>query len=110
MQRKRVLSRANYESDSEFERDVDNVAKMFNTDGKRQLLFSLLRQCRGCGQDPSFSNTEYDVKHARGTFQRRMICKVCEREVPISRDDSMSLGRIITLWNTTPLTIEGCHV
>ncbi|WP_146041262.1 hypothetical protein [Pseudomonas sp. MPR-ANC1] len=104
------MSRTNYESDSEFERDVDQVAKVLGAEGKRQLLFSLLRECRGCGQDPSYGSTEYDLKHVRGTFQRAMICKVCERDVPIKRDECMSIGRIVTLWNTTPLTIEGCHV
>ncbi|WP_426237496.1 hypothetical protein [Pseudomonas sp. TWP3-2] len=101
------MSRANYENDSAFESDVDQVAKVLGTDGKRELMFSLLRECRGCGQDPSFASTEYDVKHVRGVFQRTMICKVCNREVPIASDECQSIGRIVTLWNTTPLTIEG---
>jgi len=110
MQRKRVLSRAYYESDSEFERDVDQVAKVLGTEGKRQLLLSLLRECRGCGQAPSFDNTKYDVKVVRGAFSRKMVCTVCQRDVPIATSECQSIGRIVTLWNTTPLTIEGCHV
>lgn len=109
MQGKRVLSRANYENDSEFERDVDQVANVLGAEAKRQLLFSLLRECRGCGQDPSYGSTEYDVKRVRGVFQRKMICKICNRDVPIASTECMSVGRIVTLWNTTPLTIEGCH-
>jgi hypothetical protein len=109
MQRKRVLMRANYENDSEFERDVDQVAKALGTEGKRQLLFSLLRECRGCGQDPTYGTTEYGVKNVRGTFQQTMICKVCNRDVPLAKSECKSVGRIVTLWNTTPLTIEGCH-
>lgn len=110
MQRKQVLSRANYESDSEFERDVDQVAKALGTESKRQLLFSLLRECRGCGQAPSFGNTEYGVKQLREGLQRAMSCMVCNRDVPISTTECQSLGRIVTLWNTTPLTIEACRV
>ncbi|MDF2792334.1 MAG: hypothetical protein K0S85_87 [Pseudomonas orientalis] len=110
MQGKRVLSRAFYGNDSAFEIDVDRVAQVLGADDRRKLLFSLLNACRGCGQAPSYGTTEYDVKMVRGAFQRRMICKVCNREVPITRDECQSLGRIVTLWNTTPLTIEASHV
>lgn len=110
MQGKRVLSRAFYGDDSAFEVDVDQAAKLLGVDARRQLLFSLLHACRGCGQDPSYDTTEYDVKLVRGAFQRRMVCKLCNREVPITRDECQSLGRIVTLWNTTPLTIEAFHV
>jgi hypothetical protein len=110
MQVKRVLSRANYESDSEFERDVDRVAQALGVSGKRELLFSLLRQCRGCGNDAAYDNAEYQVRQAGGVFQRQMVCKVCNHAVPIQRHECESIGRIVTLWNTTPLTIEASHV
>lgn len=109
MQGKRVLSRADYENDSAFERDVDLVANTLDVSGKRELLFSLMRECRGCGNDASYETTEYDMKRIRGATVRAMVCKGCDRVVPISKNECHSIGRIVTLWNTTPLTIEARH-
>jgi hypothetical protein len=110
MQVKRVLSRADYENDSAFERDVDQLAGALDVVGKRELMFSLMRECRGCGNDASYESTEYDVKHVRGGFQRKMVCRACNHIVPIDRNACQSIGRIVTLWNTTPLTIEARRV
>jgi len=106
MQGKRVLNRASYENDSAFERDVDQVAKALDVPGKRELLFSLMRECRGCGNDANYETTEYDLKRISGATVRTMTCKVCDRAVPIKDNECQSIGRIVTLWNTTPLTIE----
>jgi hypothetical protein len=106
MQGKRVLSRANYKNDSAFEHDVDRVAKALDASGKRELMFALMRECRGCGNDASYETTEYDVKQIRGASVRTMVCKVCDRAVLIKADECQSIGRIVTRWNTTPLTIE----
>ncbi|QLG96672.1 hypothetical protein HZF02_32665 (plasmid) [Pseudomonas yamanorum] len=112
MPAKRLFDRASYESDSEFEHFVDEVAGALGTTGKRELMFSLMRQCRGCGNVAAYESTEHTVRvdKQRGVFQRQMECKACGHAIPIKINECHSIGRLVTLWNTTPLTIESAHV
>lgn len=105
---KSIFDRASYASDEQFERVVDRAIEKLDTDDKRKFMFLLMRECRGCGNTPTRETTRKAVVKARnGGFQHLMICKLCNRDVPIGRDELSSVGRLITLWNTTPLTIEG---
>lgn len=105
---KRLLDRASYDSDSEFERVVDEVCAQLDIAGKRELMFSLMRECRGCGNATSYDSTE-QVMHVdkhRGVHNRQMRCRKCGHAVPI-QSGTTSIGQLVTLWNNTPLTIEG---
>lgn len=106
---KRLLDRASYDTDSAFERVVDEVCAQLGAAGKRELMFSLMRQCRGCGNETTYESTEHavHVDKQRGVFQRQMKCKSCGHGVPIQLSECNSVGRLVTLWNNTPLTIEG---
>lgn len=110
---KRLLDRASYDSDLEFEHVIDEVCTQLGVEGKRELMFSLMRQCRGCGIKTTYETTEQTVHmdKQRGVFQRQMKCKACGHGVPIQLRECNSVGRLVTLWNSTPLTIEGAvHV
>lgn len=102
MQGKRSFDRADYGNDSEFEHAIDQAAKPLDIAGKRHLMFSLMRQCRGCGVDTTYGSLE--VRRSQALSRLSLACKVCARAVPI--DSLESIGRAVTLWNTTPLTIE----
>ncbi len=102
---KREFDRANYEHDEDFERAIDAAAQRKSAEEKRSFLFSLLRECRGCGNQPTYETVEiYGVRQSNRSV---MACKSCQRTVPLPFPGSSSLGRLVTLWNTTPLTIEG---
>lgn len=107
MHGKREFDRASYETDHQFERAVDTASKTMGADEKRAFLFSLFRECRGCGAQPRFETLE--VRTIRPLNRSELVCKACLRSVDVPVGGGMSLGRVVTLWNTTPLTIEVAH-
>ncbi|NWA11925.1 hypothetical protein [Pseudomonas gingeri] len=107
MRVKNILDRASYDTDAQFERVVDACMKKLPDQEKQKLLFSLMRECRGCGHQPTYKTTAHAARNTRAGFQRYMHCLQCKREVPLTNSDVGSFGRLVTLWNTTPLTIEG---
>lgn len=104
---KREFDRANYEHDEDFERAIDAAAQRKSAEEKRSFLFSLLRECRGCGNQPTYETVE--LCRVLQTNRSVMVCKPCQRAVEVPSRGGSSLGRVVTLWNTTPLTIEGAH-
>lgn len=104
MHGKRGLERTSFDTDQDFELAVDHAARGMGEDQKRGLLFSLLRECRGCGSQPLPETLKaYWVRQANRSV---LVCDQCQRTVDIPARGGSSLGRVVTLWNTTPLTIE----
>ena len=102
MHAKRGLVRTSFDTDQDFELAVDEAAREMGVDQKRGLLFSLLRECRGCGSQPLPETLKaYWVHQANRSV---LTCDQCQRGVHFPLNSS--LGRLVTLWNTTPLTIE----
>lgn len=112
MEATKVLKRSLYKTEEAHARAIDQlidqVGEKFSTDDKRQLMFSLLRECRGCGVVTTYANTQMTAR--AGAIQHRdMVCLSCRRAVPIP-SASTSIGKMVSLWNSTPLTIEHGHV
>lgn len=104
MHGKRGLDRASYDTDIEFERAVDAAASPLGTDEQLRLMLSLMRECRGCGTEVVPGSVE--IQTAARTQASWLTCKSCEHRVPLPLSGQISLGRVVTLWNQTPLTIE----
>lgn len=110
MQGRQGLDRTSFDSDQEFERAVNFAARQMGEDQKRNLLFSLLRECRGCGNPPAPETLRmYWVRQVNRSV---LVCEQCQRSVDVPVHGGKSLGHVVTLWNTTPLTIvmEAAHV
>lgn len=112
MQAIKLLNRALYKTEEAhaqaIDQLIDKAGEKFSTDDKRQLMFSLMRDCRGCGVVATYSNTQMTAR-AGAQQHRDMICLACKRPVPIP-SSSTSIGKMVSLWNSTPLTIEHGHV
>lgn len=103
MEATKVLKRSLYKTEEAHARAIDqlidHVGDKFSTEDRRQLMFSLMRECRGCGVVTTHANTQMTVR-------QDMVCVCCQRAVPIP-SASTSIGKMVSLWNSTPLTIEG---
>ncbi|WP_163003747.1 hypothetical protein [Pseudomonas viridiflava] len=108
MEATKVLKRSLYKTEEAHARAIDQlidqVGEKFSTDDRRQLMFSLMRECRGCGVATTHANTQMTARF--GGQQQDMVCVSCRRAVPIP-STSTSIGKMVSLWNSTPLTIEG---
>ncbi len=104
MHGKRGLDRASYDTDIEFERAVDAAASQLDAGGQLRLMLSLMRDCRGCGAEVVPGGVE--IRTAAQHQVSWLICKACEHRVPLLPSCQASLGRVVTVWNETPLTIE----
>lgn len=103
MHGKRGLDRASYDTDIEFERAVDIAASQLGADGQLHLLHSLMRDCRACGAEIEPGKVEIRSTHPMRSW---LVCIGCGHNVQLPHNGGHSLGKLVTLWNDTPLTIE----
>lgn len=104
MHARNIFDRREYETDADFEKVVDLATAQMPQEAKRDFVYSLMRDCRGCGTETTYQSVER--VYVRAQAQWHVLCKCCGHSVPLTRDSETSLGRFVTLWNTTGLTIE----
>lgn len=106
MHPRNIFDRREYDTDADFESVVDRAAAKLATEQKREFVYRLLRDCRGCGTETTYESIN-TIRMAQ-TGAQHVVCKSCGHSVLLTREAEFSLGRFITLWNTTGLTIEAC--
>ncbi|MFJ3685558.1 hypothetical protein [Pseudomonas sp. NPDC090208] len=99
MRKKYKLDRGSYDNDADFHRAVDIAANALPTsEEKVQLMFALMRPCRGCGAEATGEQLaiKANVLH----------CTSCQHGISLAVHGGVSFGRIVTDWNDSTLTIE----